>query len=33
MSQVGANYMAKQGYTYTDILKHYYNGIEIEKYR
>lgn len=29
MSQYGANYMAKQGYSYEDILKHYYQGIEI----
>jgi len=33
MSQVGANHMAKQGYTYVDILKHYYKGIEVKKYR
>lgn len=31
MSQYGANYMAKEGYTYEEILKHYYNGIEIDK--
>lgn len=30
MSQWGANIMAKNGYTYKDILKHYYHGIEIE---
>ncbi len=33
MSQVGANYMAKQGHTYIDILKHYYKGIEVDIYR
>lgn len=33
MSQVGANYMAQQGHTYTDILRHYYKGVDIEKYR
>ncbi len=31
MSQYGANYMAKQGYTYEDILKKYYTGISLEK--
>lgn len=30
MSQWGANVMAQNGYTYKDILKHYYYGIEIE---
>lgn len=29
MSQYGANGMAKQGYTYQQILKHYYTGINI----
>ena len=29
MSQYGANEMAKQNYKYQDILKHYYNDIEI----
>lgn len=29
MSQYGANYLAKQGKTYEDILKHYYSGVEI----
>ncbi|WP_058486009.1 stage II sporulation protein D [Defluviitalea phaphyphila] len=29
MSQYGANYMAKQGKTYKDILKHYYQNIDI----
>ena len=31
MSQYGANYMAKEGYTYDEILKYYYDGIEIGK--
>ena len=31
MSQYGANEMAKNGSTYEDILKHYYNNIEISK--
>jgi len=31
MSQYGANEMAKNGYSYEDILKHYYNDIEIVK--
>ncbi len=30
MSQYGANYMAQQGFTYKEILKHYYKGVEIE---
>lgn len=29
MSQYGADFMARQGSTYVDILKHYYTGIEI----
>lgn len=29
LSQYGADYMARQGYTYDEILKHYYNGIDI----
>ena len=29
MSQYGANGMAKVGYTYSDILKHYYTGVSI----
>lgn len=29
MSQWGANIMAREGYTYSDILKHYYRGVEI----
>lgn len=31
MSQYGANTMAKKGYKYQDILKHYYQNIEILK--
>ena len=31
MSQYGANGMAKQGYNYQDILKHYYTNTEITK--
>ncbi len=31
MSQTGADSLAKQGYSYQDILKHYYTGIEITK--
>lgn len=31
MSQYGANGMAKDGYSYIDILKHYYQGVEISK--
>ncbi|MGL4791578.1 MAG: hypothetical protein ACRCW1_09235, partial [Anaerotignaceae bacterium] len=30
MSQYGANGMAKAGYTYNEILKHYYTGITIK---
>ena len=29
MSQYGANFLAKKGYTYEKILKHYYSGVEI----
>ena len=29
MSQYGANYMAKSGYKYDEILKHYYTDVEI----
>ena len=29
MSQYGANYLAKQGYAYEQILKKYYTGVEI----
>lgn len=31
MSQYGANEMAKLGYTYKDIIKYYYKGVEISK--
>ena len=31
MSQYGANGYAKNGYTYSDILKHYYKGVSINK--
>ncbi|MGL4570313.1 MAG: stage II sporulation protein D [Clostridium sp.] len=31
MSQWGANVMAKEGKKYDDILKHYYNGVEVKK--
>lgn len=31
MSQYGANEMAKQGYKYQDIIKHYYTGVQIKK--
>lgn len=31
MSQWGANIMAKNGSKYDEILKHYYNGVEIQK--
>ncbi|MBR3898202.1 MAG: stage II sporulation protein D [Bacilli bacterium] len=31
LSQYGANGMAKEGYNYKDILKHYYEGTEIQK--
>ncbi len=30
MSQWGANYLAENGYTYREILEHYYTGIEVE---
>lgn len=33
MSQYGANGMAKEGYDFIDILKHYYQGVEIEEYK
>lgn len=32
MSQYGANGMAKKGYTYDEILKHYYSGVEIKQF-
>jgi stage II sporulation protein D len=31
MSQAGADYMAKQGASYEEILKHYYTNCQIEK--
>ena len=31
MSQYGANELAKLGYSYEEILKHYYSGIELTK--
>ena len=31
MSQYGAEGMARSGYTYDEILKHYYQGTEIKK--
>ncbi|MCG8541083.1 MAG: stage II sporulation protein D [Clostridia bacterium] len=33
MSQYGANGMAKNGYSFEDILKHYYRGVDIEVYQ
>ena len=30
MSQYGADFMARQGAKYDEILKHYYTGVEIE---
>ena len=30
MSQYGANEMARQGYSYIQILKHYYTGVVIK---
>ena len=32
MSQYGANYLANNGYNYQDILKYFYNGVEIKNY-
>lgn len=32
MSQYGANEMAKMGYSFKDILKHYYHDVEIDKF-
>ncbi len=29
LSQAGAQYMAKLGFSYKDIIYHYYNGVEI----
>ena len=31
LSQEGSNYMAKQGYKYIDIIKHYYTGVEVKE--
>ncbi|MGI6485579.1 MAG: stage II sporulation protein D [Thermoanaerobacterales bacterium] len=31
MSQYGANAMANNGFTYVDILKHYYTGVQVKK--
>jgi len=31
MSQTGSNYYAEQGYTYDEIIKHYYTGVDITK--
>ena len=31
MSQYGAEGMARAGYTYDEILKHYYTDVKIEK--
>ncbi len=31
MSQVGANYYASQGYSYIDIITHYYTGVDVVK--
>jgi stage II sporulation protein D len=32
MSQYGANSMAQDGYTYRDILEHYYTGVEVTEW-
>lgn len=32
MSQTGADTMAKNGSNYIDIIKHFYTGVEINKY-
>ncbi len=32
MSQYGADYMARQGSTWEEIIKHYYKGVQIEDY-
>jgi len=29
MSQTGADALAKQGYTYEDIIKHFYVGVDV----
>ena len=31
MSQFGANYMAKNGAKYDEIIKHYFTGVKIEQ--
>ncbi len=31
MSQVGADYYAKQGYSFIEIIKHYYTGVDVTK--
>ena len=31
MSQTGANEMAKEGYTFEEIIKHFYTGTELAK--
>ena len=31
MSQYGANFMARDGKTYKEILEYYYSGIQFEK--
>lgn len=31
LSQTGADSLAKQGYSYEKIIKHYYSGVEITK--
>jgi len=31
MSQYGANGMAKEGYSYKDIINHYYSGVKLSK--
>ena len=31
MSQTGADSLAKQGYNYEEIIKHFYSGVEIIK--
>ena len=33
MSQYGAQGMANEGYKYDEILKHYYSGVKIKKYK
>ena len=30
LSQYGADYLAEEGYTWQEILQHYYTGVEIE---